>query len=211
MLGLGGSQLGQQQAAQRQAQSMIAATQPALSQYTTAGPTGVTPFRQQLTNQMTSSANAAYNNAAQNVRRNALQMGLQNQPLQLGNQSGVEAQRAQTLARVPGEAAETAAPLELQAIQQQTGQAGLENQIGQGYNPLGYYGQGVGMEAARQNALNQQYLQQQQANAALWQGLLRAGTSFIPGVGLARAASRFMPPAGGGYTGAYSGWGDESG
>jgi hypothetical protein len=180
MLGLGAGQLGQQQAAQRQAQNLLGATQPALSQYTTAGPTGVTPFRQQLGNQLTSSTNAAYNNAAQNVRRNALQMGLQNQPLQLGNQSAVEAQRAQALARVPTEVAQTAAPIELQAIQQQTGQAGLENQIGQGYNPLGYYGEGAGMEQARQNALNQQYQQEQANRAGLWQGLLRAGTKFIP-------------------------------
>lgn len=171
-----------------QAKGTLASTAPALSRYTTPDATGQTPLRRSLQTSLTSSTTGAYNNALKASRLRGLQMGLQAQPMQAGNETAIEAQRAGALAKIPSQVEQQAAPLELQAIGQQTQQAGLENQlagtelgVARTYNPESYFGTGAGMEAQRQQELNQQYLDQQRRNAGLWAGLAKAGLSFIPG------------------------------
>lgn len=172
-----------------QAQGTIAAAQRPLTAITTPDATGQTPLRRALSASLNASTSQAYNNAVRNSRLAGLRAGLQNQPAgTVGAEQQIRAEEASKLGQIPSQVEQQAAPLELQAAGQ-TGQlAGLQNElagtelgVARTYTPSTYFNTGASMEAQRQQALNQDYLEQQRRNAALWAGLAKAGLSFIPG------------------------------
>ena len=172
------------------------ASSPVLSRITTPDATGQTPFRRSLMQSKTSATTTAYNNALATSRLRGLQMGLQNQPIEAGNETAIEAQRAGALARIPSEVEQEAIGPEMQATGLRgsllNAAGGQELEAAGMYNPTSYFGTAAGMESQREGELNQQYLQEQQRKGAFW----RALAGMVPSLaapftgGLSMALSR---------------------
>lgn len=203
--------VGQANQTVQQAKGALTETNPILSRFTQAGPSGMTAFRQALTNQTSNAVANTHDNLLARSREKAQAAGFGGyQPVNLGAETAIENERAGKIAAIPGQVEQLASPLEMEAVQQQ---ATMQNQRGgllnalagsqlQGantelsgahaYNPESYFGEGANMESQRiEQQLREEELARQR-RGGLFKGLAK--------VGLTAAA-----PFTGGYTGKLAG------
>lgn len=185
-------------AQQQQAQGTLASARPAINRVSAVDPnTGTTALRRALTNSANATTSKAYSNALVASRGRGLAAGLQDQPMQAGNELAIEGQRASALGQIPNQVEQTAAPLELQAAGLLNQQAGLETGIANtGLGAASQYDPNAPLNTAANLEANR-VQQEQQANAqrsGLWMGLANLGlTAAAPFTGGATTLLKKKP------------------
>lgn len=93
--------------------------------------TGVSPFRQSLTNTKASTTADAYDSAISQARNKAASMGFSSnsQPVTFGAETSIGQARAKAIADIPNQVNTEAQPLELEAAQLQQAQAPIYNAL----------------------------------------------------------------------------------
>ena len=118
------------------------------------GPTTSSPYYKSLLATGTDATTTAYNNAKATsaAKANAAGFGNAGQPVAEGANNEINAQESASLARLPAQAEEATAPLQLEAAGQQIGEG-----TALGGEAVGYSGQASNLAQAYMNARNSFY------------------------------------------------------